>query len=498
MLARFTMLACFILQCFTNADFWWRYENSDCGYDDVKGKCSGMADECKQVCDNTTGCGGFNSHGFLKKTDCGQHIAPAATILYVRKPTPQPEPMPPWQNIWPIPQSFNFSVGSKTMGLSPNIYIAVSNESTPRLARGIGRYRKLLALNTPRPGVHVDVVIETVTLDIHDFSEDLNKFTNYSYSLKISASGKVLISAHTMYGALYALETFSQLPAASGVINATSIEVKDWPEYHHRAFMADTGRRFWPVPTITSLLDAMAWNKMNVLHLHLSDNCRFAMESTTFPELTQRLVGALAGHYTHNDVHTIVSYAADRGIRVIPEIDIPGHAQGLQGLAGKGLNYCGDGGSDPYAFADLRNDANGTTVETLKELFRELASLFPDQELFIGADEASPMGNCTMADYKAIETEVASFVRAELNRTVGGWEELAFTTKVAQPSPPGAFVINSWHYHTQAESTALGFQTIAANDSHLYLVYKQPWQKYWVDLASGLNASQRSLLKVIP
>ena len=87
--------------------------------------------------------------------------------------------------------------------------------------------------------------------------------------------------------------------------------------------MADTGRRFWPVQTIKSVLDAMATVKMNVLHLHLSDNCRFAVELDNYPLLTQRNTGIMAGTYTTSDIAEIVRYAGDRGIRVIPEVLAP-------------------------------------------------------------------------------------------------------------------------------------------------------------------------------
>ena len=76
------------------------------------------------------------------------------------------------------------------------------------------------------------------------------------------------------------METFSQLVTKGGVINATKVSIDDFPAYHHRAFMADTGRRFWPVATVNTLLDAMSFNKMNVLHLHLSDNCRLVLLHT--------------------------------------------------------------------------------------------------------------------------------------------------------------------------------------------------------------------------
>ena len=112
------------------------------------------------------------------------------------------------------------------------------------------------------------------------------------------------------------------------------------------------------VTTIKSVLDAMATVKMNVLHLHLSDNCRFAVQLDKYPMLTERNTGNMAGTYTQSDVAEIVSYAGDRGIRVIPEVDFPGHAQGLQGLSGRGLEFCLTDNST-FRFADLANDPAG-------------------------------------------------------------------------------------------------------------------------------------------
>lgn len=330
-------------------------------------------------------------------------------------------------------------------------------------------------------------------VDIEVLSDDeaLSRSTNYSYTLKLdAASGHGVIHAASIYGAMYGMETLSQV-VVNGTINATAVSIEDWPDYHHRSFMMDTGRRFWPVVTVKALIDAMGYNKMNVLHMHLSDNCRYAAPSKAFPQLTARLTGFMGGHYTAEDVGELVQYAGDRGIRVIAEADMPGHSQGMQGLSGHGLNFCSTNGTSAYA--ELRNDPAGQTIETLKAIYGELAALFPDNELFIGADETAPSGPCNVGNYRDIETAVADHILKDLNRSVGGWEEYAFETQVAQPS--GDYSVNTWHYHTQFEATARGFATVASNDSHFYLVYGQSYASYWVDIASGMNETQRALLR---
>ena len=117
-------------------------------------------------------------------------------------------------------------------------------------------------------------------------------------------------------------------------------EIQDWPAYSHRGFMVDTGRRFWPVAVLRWLMDGMQLNKLNVLHLHFSDFCRFAVASAVFPELAVNLTGVQAGVYSREDVVGIVSYGLARGIRVIPEVDLPGHARGLLPLEARGLQFC--------------------------------------------------------------------------------------------------------------------------------------------------------------
>lgn len=132
------------------------------------------------------------------------------------------------------------------------------------------------------------------------------------------------------------METFSQY-CDNGCFNYTTMLIQDHPQYKHRGLMIDTGycvsmyiaaygfiiyskrRRFFPVELVENLLDAMSYVKMNVLHLHFSDLCQFSVESMQYPELTS----ALEQYYTQENVTNLIQYARDRGIRIVPEIDVP-------------------------------------------------------------------------------------------------------------------------------------------------------------------------------
>lgn len=124
-------------------------------------------------------------------------------------------------------------------------------------------------------------------------------------TLKYLNSLKATVEANTVYGGLYGMETFSQL-IYENEFNYSKIIISDEPNFVHRGVMADTGRRFIPKETIMQLFDSMVYNKLNVLHLHLADWCRVALESKKFPMLTKGLVDLQAGFYTQ--VHSFLSY----------------------------------------------------------------------------------------------------------------------------------------------------------------------------------------------
>ena len=150
--------------------------------------------------------------------------------------------------------------------------------------------------------------LSSLDVTVDELDESLSMNTNESYTLTITAmpsSPKAVVHAKTVYGALHALETFTQLAqqgAMASSYDLPAVDIHDFPQYQWRGFMVDTGRRFWPVSLLHWLIDAMVVQKLNVLHLHLSDFCRFSVESKVFPALTANLTGIHAGFYTQEEV----------------------------------------------------------------------------------------------------------------------------------------------------------------------------------------------------
>jgi hexosaminidase len=217
-----------------------------------------------------------------------------------------------------------------------------------------------------------------------------------SYSLEVTASAAHLHAA-TVVGAIHGLETFYQLvqPQGEGFL-VPAVSIQDSPRFRWRGLMIDVSRHYQPIDVIRRTLDGMAAVKMNVFHWHLSDDQGFRVESKVFPKLTE--MGSDGDFYTQDQVREIIAYARARGIRVVPEFDIPGHA--LSWLVGypelaSGVGTDGKGtGQGPYAiereygiFDPVLDPTRENTYKFLDKFFGEMAALFPDPYMHVGGDE---------------------------------------------------------------------------------------------------------------
>jgi hypothetical protein len=338
-------------------------------------------EELSALCDADSRCMCHNERWL--KSDCSGLKYSKGTTLYVKDakptpPTPGPPPTPPptpfpqlGTDVWPTPQKYSLSGDQLPLSSSFSIHVISSSSIAQASA---SRYQKLIKPTASVGG------LKTLQVLVNNSSELLGSSTNYSYTLTILSWGSprqesATISCQSPFGVAYALETFAQLVLPTGNIIHDSVRIKDYPSHKHRGILLDIGRRFYPVDFLRTLIDGISYAKMNVLHLHFSDFPASRIESKIYPQLTAKLVSNVTGqraYYTQAELQQLVVYAKERGVRVVPELDVPGHAGGLASLVGEGLTYC-DSSVQKTLLDDSRNKTWG--------LVKQLVSGLPVQKL---------------------------------------------------------------------------------------------------------------------
>ena len=214
--------------------------------------------------------------------------------------------------------------------------------------------------------------------------------TNESYSLtcgaREEANGTTVlcaVSAEETVGALRGLETLAHLAHAGPL--PLPLSLTDAPRYPYRGLLVDSARSFLPVSSLKRMLDGMSTAKLNVLHWHLTDMESFPVVSQRYPELSAKGAFAPSLVYSASDLREVVSYAASRGIRVVPEIDMPGHSSFGKGIPNITIPEC-------YGWLDPTNDE---TYVVIAAFLREIVDIFPDPYLALGGDEVSFAGAAT-------------------------------------------------------------------------------------------------------
>lgn len=239
--------------------------------------------------------------------------------------------------------------------------------------------------------------VSTVTIHVDDYEADLQYGVDESYTLNVTTSD-ISIDAPTVWGAIHAFTTLQQLVISDGngsLIIEQPVTIVDKPNYAHRGIMLDTGRNFLSVQKIYEQLDGMALSKLNVLHWHMVDSQSWAIQISTYPDMTKDAYSARE-QYSHADIQGIISYARARAIRVIPEIDTPGHAESGWAQIDPSIIACANSwwSNDdwPLHTALQPNPGqldilNPKTYEVLRGVYTEVASLFPDNVYHVGGDE---------------------------------------------------------------------------------------------------------------
>lgn len=289
-------------------------------------------------------------------------------------------------HMMPLPASLKLQGGF--LKLDRSFGYTFTHYREDRLERAANRFMNRLSKITGRSFAGGKPVLEIDCKAGADKYPQLNE--DESYSLIINNS-RIRLEAASPYGILHGLQSILQLVDTTGKqIRIPEIVIQDKPRFAWRGLMLDVCRHWMPKDVVLRNLDAMAAVKMNVFHWHLSEYQAFRIESKTFPKLQE--MGSGGHYYTQKDVKEIIDYAADRGIRVIPEFDLPGHSTswlaGYPQLASAPGPYKPD--IDFGVLEPVMDPTKETTYTFLDKFFKEMAALFPDVYMHIGGDEVNP------------------------------------------------------------------------------------------------------------
>src|SRR6267143_4409257 len=400
-------------------------------------------------------------------------------------------------NLMPMPSMVQFGTGE--LPIDRSFSIAVTGFQDATLERGVQRFAAELSRQTgillksrPFASAHPSLLIhaEHGREAVERLGED------ESYELVINQSGAKLTAPNPL-GVLHGLQTFLQLvETGTNGFTVAAVTIKDQPRFAWRGLLIDVGRHFIPLDVLKRNLDGMAAVKMNVLHLHLYDNEGFRIESKRFPKLQE--AGSDGRYYTQDEIREYVAYAHDRGIRVVPEFEMPGHSRSL--FAGYPELASGPG---PYTIEPGGADAvmDPTREETYKfidKFIDEMAKLFPDDYFHIGGDEvnghqwdANPKiqafihahGMKNNQDLQAYFNQRLQKILSKHHKIMMGWDE------VLHPDLPKTVVVQSWRgQQSLATAAQQGYSSLLSFGYYLDLMWPAS-RHYAVEPMSGAAAS---------
>jgi hexosaminidase len=379
--------------------------------------------------------------------------------------------------------------------------IAMKGYDEPRLDRARLRFLDILSKETGIPfkretvagQAHFIVKTAGPSAAIQQLGEE------ESYHLAISRTD-VELTAPNPLGVLRGLQTFLQLVSINEKgFSVPALTIDDAPRFPWRGLLIDSGHRFVPIEAVKRNLDGMEAVKLNVFHWRFADDQGFHIESKKFPLLQGKASGGL--YYSQDDVHEIVEYAHDRGIRVVPEFDMPCHTKswfvGYSELSG---------GIDPSQSSAM-DPTRESTYEFLDGFIGEMAALFPDSYFHAGGDECDMkewetnprvqdyMRRNSIKDGAALQVQFTARVEkivASHKKIMEGWDE------VLQPDTPKDVVIQSWRGPSSlAEAARSGNRGVLS--SGYYIDLNQSAKEHYLvdplgDNAAALTPEQKKVI----
>lgn len=395
-------------------------------------------------------------------------------------------------NLMPMPKMVEMSSGEFI--LNKNFRISFGEFKSKNLSEYSTRFLKHLANKTGLffPNIYLDekgFAGNTALIINVKRSANLKLGEDESYILEIKDT-KILLSADTEFGAYRGLETLLQLLTINNREYVfPNLKITDEPRFPWRGLMIDVARHFMPVDVIKRNIDGMAAMKLNVLHMHLCDDQGFRVECKTFPKLHEN---ASDGQYfTQVQIKDIIDYAARRGIRIIPEFDMPGHGTSFitayPELGSKDSTYTLERGWG--VFDPTLNPIKQNTYDFISKFIAEMADLFPDEYFHIGGDENNGVHWKENSDIKEFKSKMGFESTLELQnyfnhkivemvenngKKMIGWDEILV------PELHKNVVIQSWRGKEALISAAQnGYQVMLSNGYYIDLI--QPTDYHYLN-----------------
>ncbi len=399
-----------------------------------------------------------------------------------------------------MPMPAHITMGDGQLVIDDGFGVALQGYTEARLVLARERFFEILRRETGIPlqnsPTNRNAILTIRTAHASKAVQQLGE--EESYHLEVTPTGALLTAANPL-GVLHGLQTFLQLVRITPQgFAAPAVTIDDAPRFPWRGLMIDSGRHFMPVPVIKRNLDGMEAVKLNVFHWHLSEDQGFRVESKVFPLLQGK--GSNGQYYSQQQIRDVIQYARDRGIRVVPEFDVPCHTTswfvGYPQLASS---------KGPYAIAThwgvmdpAMDPTRESTYQFLNRFLAEMTALFPDSYFHIGGDEcngkewnANPRIQAYMHAHGFKDNAaLQSYFTARLQKLVAahhkimeGWDE------ALQPGTPRDVVIQSWRGpKALAVAARQGNRGILSNGYYIDL-NQSAAQHYLVDPLGGDAAS---------
>ena len=400
-----------------------------------------------------------------------------------------------------MPMPAEMEVGSGQLVIGSAFSVKIGGPSDPRLRQSIEIFLNRLQRQTGIPALATQIVnsgFATLTVHCARRSKSVPELgEDESYSLEVTSSGATL-NASTTLGAMRGLQTLLQL-VQTGPQGFTipAISIQDRPRFQWRGLMIDVARHFEPMEVLKRNLDGMAAVKLNVFHWHLSDDQGFRVESRKLPKLQE--MGSDGFYYTQEQVREIIAYAADRGIRVVPEFDMPAHSTAW--LVGYPKLASGPG---PFEIArtwgvlsPAMDPTREQTYKFLNKFIGEMAKLFPDRYFHIGGDEVNGkfwddnprIQKFKRAHHLESNEQLQKYFTRRVQKIVTrhgkimiGWDE------IMQPDLPKDIVVQSWRGQASlAQAAQQGYRGLLSYGYYLDLMWPAA-RHYAVDPLGGAAA----------